>query len=251
MNREDITATALSLIESATPISRSLAQSNEITEAAYHLTRDQKRLLFIVIGRMRYASKGGELGSGACEITVSEYADMYGLSSTEASKDIRKAIAGFSGKKVTIHNPKESTETELGYDSYQWMIRDAYSPRRGAYIIHLNPYLMPLFTQLDKRFTRLKFSEVARLTNPYAMRLYESLSQYKKEDGSGVAVLAVDWMRDRYGLPKSYQVYGEFKRSFLLKALAEIEENTKMKIVYSEISEGARVTKIRFTYQQN
>lgn len=59
MNRAELTAKAVSLIESATPISRSLAQANEITEAAYHLTRDQKRLLFIVVGRLRYASKDG------------------------------------------------------------------------------------------------------------------------------------------------------------------------------------------------
>lgn len=131
MNRAELTAKAVSLIESATPISRSLAQANEITEAAYHLTRDQKRLLFIVVGRLRYASKDGVLGSGACELTVNEYAEMYNLPSAEASKDIRKAISGLSEKKVTIYNPDESTESEDSYESYPRMIKDAYSPRRG------------------------------------------------------------------------------------------------------------------------
>ncbi|WP_334361583.1 RepB family plasmid replication initiator protein [Escherichia coli] len=251
MNRAELTAKAVSLIESATPISRSLAQANEITEAAYHLTRDQKRLLFIVVGRLRYASKDGVLGSGACELTVNEYAEMYNLPSAEASKDIRKAISGLSEKKVTIYNPDESTESEASYESYPWMIKDAYSPRRGTYIIHLNPYLMPFFTLLDKRFTRLNFTEVSRLTNPYSMRLYESLCQYRKDDGSGFAILGVEWMRERYGLPKSYQRYAEFKRSFLTKAVAEIEKNTKMKIVFSEVTEGGKVTRIKFTYQQS
>ncbi|MDV4212292.1 RepB family plasmid replication initiator protein, partial [Salmonella enterica subsp. enterica serovar 4,[5],12:i:-] len=45
--------------------------------------------------------------------------------------------------------------------------------------------------------------------------------------------------------------YAEFKRSFLTKAVAEIEKNTKMKIVFSEVTEGGKVTRIKFTYQQS
>ncbi|EEY6061881.1 RepB family plasmid replication initiator protein, partial [Escherichia coli] len=67
----------------------------------------------------------------------------------------------------------------------------------------------------------------------------------------GFAILGVEWMRERYGLPKSYQRYAEFKRSFLTKAVAEIEKNTKMKIVFSEVTEGGKVTRIKFTYQQS
>lgn len=251
MNRQEFTEQALMLVESATPVSRILAQANEITEAAYNLSRDQKRILFIVVGRLRNATRSGTTGTtGACEFTVAEYAEMYNLPSSEASKDIRKAVNDFALREVVLHNPDESTEQEKARESYPWMIKRAYSPRRGVYVIHLNPYLMPFFTLLDKRFTKLQLSEVAGLTSPYAMRLYESLCQYKNESGGGFAILGVEWMRERYALPQSYQRYAEFKRNFLLKAVQEIEDKTNMSIVFSEIKQGARVDKIRFTYQQ-
>jgi plasmid replication initiation protein len=241
----------LALVESVMPVSKIIAQSNEMTEAAYHLTRDQKRILFLAVGRIRNATKGGDKSAGLCEFTVAEYAEMYNLPSAEASKDIRTALAGFAAKEVCIFRPEEDEGSEKGSEVYPWMIKKAYSPRRGTYIVHLNPYLMPFFTSLEKRFTKIKIKDVAGITNPYAIRLYESLCQYKNAEGSGFAVLGVDWMIERYGLPKSYLKMAEFKRGFLVKAVKEIKEKTHMTITYSEKKSGNRITHFQFTYQQS
>lgn len=241
----------LTLVESVMPVSKIIAQSNEMTEAAYSLTRDQKRILFLAVGRIRNATKGGDQSAGLCEFTVAEYADMYNLPSAEASKDIRTALAGFAAKEVCIFRPEWDDGGEKGSEVYPWMIKKAYSPRRGTYIVHLNPYLMPFFTSLERRFTKIKIKDVAGITNPYAIRLYESLCQYKNADGAGYAVLGVDWMIERYGLPKSYLKMAEFKRAFLTKAVAEIEEKAHMSITYSEKKSGNKITAFCFTYQQN
>ncbi|QCR38852.1 RepB family plasmid replication initiator protein [Nissabacter sp. SGAir0207] len=251
MDTLDKNKQALSLIEAITPVSQTFAQSNEMTEAAYHLTRDQKRILFLVVGRIRSAEKEGDKTVGLCEFTVSEYATMYNLPSAQASKDIRNALANFVIKEVCIFRPDWDDAAEKGYETFPWMIKKAHSPRRGSYVVHLNPYLMPFFTSLERRFTNLKIKDIASITSPYAIRLYESLCQYKNAEGDGCAVLAVDWMIERYGLPKSYRAIGEFKRSFLHKAIIEIQNSTNMSISYKEKRAGGRITHLAFYYRQN
>lgn len=236
------------LVLQSVAIPNGFAQANELTEASYSLTKQQKRILYMIVSRMRKATQKGVNSLDACEITVAEYAKIYAIESRQASKEIREAFADFSGREVRLYNAHESTETELAVENYPWLIKRAHSPRRGVYIVHLNPYLAPFFIHLDSRFTQLKISNLQSFRNPLAMRLYESLCQYQKTDGSGFAILGVDWMRDRYQMPETYAVYAEFKRKFIKPAIQEIEKAAKMRIEFTEVKRGSKIEQIRFTF---
>lgn len=220
--------------------------SNEFLNAAYSMSRDEKRIIWLCLSKIRNFSGDTPLSLSA-DIYVAEYAAQFNLTSSTASADISAAINKLRTREIVFYIPEESTEDEVAYDAYNLLSRRASRPKRGLYQIELNPSLIQFFIGLKKEFTKLHLLDVAALKNPHAMRLYENLIQF---ESTKTFCQRIEWFIERYKLPKSYSHYGLFKQKFLDVAVEEINTKTPLSVGYVENKTGRKVTSILFSFSR-
>jgi plasmid replication initiation protein len=225
-----------------------LRQSNALTTAAYTLSRNEKRLVYLALDKILNKKVQEERGRFDVVIQHSEYASYFDEKHKNVSRDISKASAALNKREIVFYLPSEDGDDgEKALDGLSWTTKRSVRPKRGTTLLSFNAELVDLI-RADKKYTGYFLHNAAKLNNPYSMRLYESLRQWvtlkrKNNERAGgdrskeqSVNFGIDWLIERYELPASYRRMSDFRRRFLIPAVEEISNKTDLLVSYNENS---------------
>ncbi|HGF5019652.1 TPA: RepB family plasmid replication initiator protein, partial [Vibrio parahaemolyticus] len=162
-----------------------------------------------------------------------------------ASRDIQRAAQEMREQAIRIYLPDQDGEDgEKALRERVWIVAYDHLPKQHQTKLYFNRSIVDMIPyKKGDPFTQYLLFSAGGLSNPYAMRLYESICQWRSSRTS--VKFAVDWMLDRFGMPVSYERMSDFRSKFLKVAIKEINENTDIEITECiELCEGSRKNKV-------
>ena len=208
-----------------------ITQSNELTEAAYSLSLQAKRVLWLCL-LQTHREPERDFYNTSFNINVQDYEEIFLVSKSTASADVRRGINDLLSSYVEFH-PRDG---DFDIVSRPWLSEAGAKLAKGLWCLNLNDRIMPYIHGLTERFTFYSLADMRKLNSVRTIRLYESFCQF---GSTGTWITTQEWLCERFVLPESQRNnFAELKRSFLNPSIEKINENMPLKASYQRHDDG-------------
>jgi hypothetical protein len=179
--------------------------------------------------------------SSLVTFTKKEYAELMGLDSDIRTEQLKTYTGGLLSNVVTIDLP------DKGYVQYPLFSEaKCYLDESSGQVtieVDCNPKLKPAFFDIARNgYVRYQLKNIISLKSQYSVRLYPKL----KDRPFGWTVSVAE-LREMLGATAaSYDVFKDFNKHVLQKAVKEINEITDITVTTENVRKGKSVVSIRF-----
>lgn len=213
----------------------SIKQSNELTEAAYYLPLQAKRVLWLCLMQAYFSEASEDLESDVLplfSVSVSDYVKYFNVATAVASRDVKAGVKALGESTVTFY-PRDG---EFEQVTRPWLSEAGMKRGRGSWQIEFNYKVMPFLVGLSSQFTTYSLYDCGQLNSVKVIRLYESLCQFRS---TGTWITDHEWLCERFMLADSQRSNkAEMKRTFLEPAIKKINEKTPLRVSYRIQDDG-------------
>ena len=174
--------------------------------------------------------------------TKKEYAELMGLDSDIRTEQLKAYTGGLLSNVVTIDLP------DKGYVQYPLFSEaKCYLDEKSGQVtieVDCNHKLKPAFFDIARNgYVRYQLKNIINLKSQYSVRLYPKL-----KDRPFGWTISVTELRELLGATaSSYDVFKDFNKHVLQKAVKEINDITDISVTTENIRKGRSVESIRFT----
>ena len=183
--------------------------------------------------------------SSLVTFTKKEYAELMGLDADIRTEQLKTYTGGLLSNVVTIDLP------DKGYVQYPLFSEaKCYLDEKSGQVtieVDCNHKLKTAFFDIAKNgYVRYQLKNIISLRSQYSVRLYPKL-----KDRPYGWVVSVEELRKILGATaSSYDVFKDFNKHVLQKAVKEINEITDIDVTTENIRKGRSVVSIKFTVKE-
>jgi len=149
---------------------------------------------------------------------------------------------------------------EVGFMLTRWIASAEYFTGTGEIEIEISQKLKPLLLQLKEgNYLNYELGNILPLRSRYLIRLYELLKheynkvvKYKPNTTAVIHEIDIDWLREHFKIPDTYQYSSHIKQNIFEKAIEQFKEYTDIEITYEPSRKrGKKVLAVEFTIRAN
>ena len=210
-----------------------IKQSNNLIEAKYKLTTQEQKLVIAICSQLDKDASNFD----TVRIKVTDFADFCKISKTNKYAEVKRIVMRLLDRKLLIH------KNDGGWYGTHWLQSAEYLPSEGTIEYKIDERLRPELLKLKSAYLSTEAKPLMEFRRNYSIRLYFILKKMLK---IGEFEYKLDFFRERFALPKSYNLFANLKNKVLKPALAEINEKSDIHVEHEYIKDGRTYTKIHF-----
>ena len=224
-------------------------KESALINASYGLNMAESRLVLLAITiakeYLNTAHAHSLLGKHI-EISAQRYVDMFGVSKSSAYRLLQDTCRSLFKRQFSYTEAAESKD--LWHRTSHWVIDIAYMNESETVALRLSPAIIASIDELEEQLSSYDVREVANLTNAHTIRLYELLNTlYRKSETPRVSI---EDLRNKLGiLEHEYKRMFDFKRQVLDYSIAQINENTDIKVSYEQHKKVRTISAFTFNIE--
>jgi plasmid replication initiation protein len=221
------------------PNSVAIFQHNNLVEARYSLTLQEKRLILWLISKIQ----PDEEDFKKHELSVQEFMNLMELTGKANYKELQKITLGLMKKVLVIKRPEERTLTQVNWINYAH-----YEEGTGKIEVSFSDAMKPFLLHLKSQFTAIEITDLMQFTSIHAIRVYELLKQYQD---IGERTLTIEEIKECCGVTDKLKKYDHFEKKLLLIAQREVNEKSDIRFDFERIKHSRKIVAIKFIISKN
>ena len=222
-----------------------IRKSEALVKSRYKLKPLALKLITTLISGVQNTDSSDKVYS----ITVKQFTTMSELKGNDYYHKLDEATTDIMRNPLFI--PKEGK----GFIKANWCSSIEYVENEAIINFEISSKIFPYILDVKERYLKYDLTNILLLKSDYSIRMYEWLkdeyNKHKRYGKTAEVVYEIDYLRDRFEIPKSYQ-WNDVKRRILSKAQTDLLANCDIKFDWEVATKlGKKTSHVKFKIYPN